>query len=352
MRRRLGMTRYDFLTYRLWDDSRPLQERLAYLSLPDRLRLEDRMNPLPDRRNMLSNKAVVSERLAAAGLPTPEVVALAGLHAPPATDDPVLQDLGALRALLESLPPGGVVCKPIFGHSGLGVMVFGETSAAGVRRLDGDMLSTEQLWQQLQAKGPYEAYDASLEGWLLQRRVPPHPSLAAVHGDTLGCVRLVTFRRRDGRIGLTTPPWKIPVGRSGVDNIGQGSFTAAVNLASGAVGPAILQSTMVTHFSHPDTGAPLDGIVIPHWEEAKRVVVRAMDLFPTLKSLGFDVGIGPDGPTIVEVNVFWGPQFMQSPQGRGLVQGEFLEFLEEIGAEDVIRREARGLPPLRQGQQL
>jgi hypothetical protein len=105
----------------------------------------------------------------------------------------------------------------------------------------------------------------------------------------------------------------------------------------------VLQETMVVHRTHPDTGASLEGIVLPHWEAAKDVVIRAMALYPTLHSLGFDVGIAQDGPTIVEINPFWGPQFMQSPQGRGLVQGEFLEFLEELGAEDVIRREVRGL---------
>jgi hypothetical protein len=143
------------------------------------------------------------------------------------------------------------------------------------------------------------------------------------------------------------PLWKIPVGRSGVDNLGRGSFTAPVDLESGAVGLAILQETMLPQLRHPDTGASLSGITLHHWPEVKRVVIAAMDLFPTLQSLGFDVGIGRDEPTIVEVNAFWGPQFMQSPQGRGLVQGEFLEFLEEMGAEDVIRRAQRDLPPLR-----
>lgn len=347
MRRRLGITRYDFLTYRLWDESRPLQERLAYMSLPDRLRLEDRINPLPDRRTLMSNKAEMSERLADAGLPTPEVLAVAGLRAPPSTRHRVLKDQGELVELLRELPPGGVVCKPIFGHSGHGVMVFGATSAEGAQRLDGTWMSVEVLWQHLMSRGPDEAYNAALEGWIVQRRVPPHPDLAAIHGDTLGCVRVVTFRRRDGRIGLTTPPWKIPVGRSGVDNIGHGSFTAPVDLDTGAVGAAVLQETMLPQLRHPDTGVSLSGITLPHWSQAKEVVTAAMALYPTLHSLGFDVGIGRDGPTIVEINTYWGPQFMQSPQGRGLVQGEFLEFLEEIGAEDVIRREQRGLPPLR-----
>jgi hypothetical protein len=222
-------------------------------------------------------------------------------------------------------------------------MVFGETSAEGVRGLDGRWVPLDALWSQMQVAGPYKAHDDTLEGWIVQRRVPPHAALAAVHGDTLGCARLVTFRRRDGRISLTAPLWKIPVGRSGVDNLGRGSFTAPVDLVTGAVGTVVLQGTMVVQRTHPDTGASLDGIVLPHWEAVKNVVIRAMDLFPTLHSLGFDVGIAQDGPTIVEINPFWGPQFMQSPQGHGLVQGEFLEFLEELGAEDVIRREARGL---------
>ena len=345
MRRRLGVTRYDFLTYRLWDEGRPLQERLAYMSLPDRLLLEDHINPLPDRRTLLANKAVVSERLADAGLPTPEVLALAGLRAPAVTRHRVLSDRGDLIALLRTLPPGGVVVKPLFGHSGQGVMVFGGASAEGVQRLDGSWMSVESLWRHITARGPFEAYDPTLEGWIVQRRVPPHPALAAIHGDTLGCVRMVTFRRRDGRIGLVTPPWKIPVGRSGVDNIGRGSFTAPVDLDTGSVGAAVLQETMLPQLRNPDTGASLATITLPHWAETRRVVTEAMALFPTLHSLGFDVGIGSEGPTIVEVNAFWGPQFMQSPQGRGLVQGEFLAFLEEVGAESVIRRAQRGLPP-------
>jgi hypothetical protein len=100
---------------------------------------------------------------------------------------------------------------------------------------------------------------------------------------------------------------------------------------------------MVRHDHHPLTGARLTGIVLPEWPRVLQLARDAMALFPVLRSLGFDIGLTREGPRIVEVNPYWGIQMMQAPHGRGIVRGEFLRFLEELGAEDVIRREARGL---------
>jgi hypothetical protein len=151
------------------------------------------------------------------------------------------------------------------------------------------------------------------------------------------------MRFADGTIDFLDPTWKIPVGDAGVDNLNFGSLTAAIDLASGRVGRPVDQATMVRHDHHPLTGERLTGLVLPEWPRVLEVALAAMGCFPPLRSLGFDIGITPAGPRIVEVNPYWGINMMQAPQGRGVLRGRFLEFLRELDVGELLRFDARGI---------
>jgi hypothetical protein len=142
-------------------------------------------------------------------------------------------------------------------------------------------------------------------------------------------------------VTVINPTWKIPVGTSGVDNNSFGSLLGPVDPATGRIALPLVRSTMLDHRHHPTTGVELPGIGLPDWRAANILVDRAMRAVPECRSIGFDVGLTNSGPRIIEANVYWGVWMMQTHAGSGLIQGEFLRFLEELGAEDVIRRRAR-----------
>jgi len=342
-RRLLGARRGDFSTLWLWDRSLPLAERLRFLCDGDRLAIEGLLTPKAERQ-VLRDKARVAEILDARGVATPRVLATTRWEGAPTTAHRALRSIEDLADLLATAPPHGLVCKPNFGMAGHDVQVFVRAERGGVIHRDGTRWPVNRLWQVLGQRGRDATKVGEPIAWKLEARVPPHPDLEALHGATLSCLRVVTFRRADGRICTLPPTWKIPVGSSGVDNLGAGSLTAAVSPDTGAVGIPLHQPTMVWHATHPDTGRSLEGLTLSMAAAAVALACRAAECFPALHSLGCDVGLGIDGPTIVEVNPYWGSWFMQAPHRRGLIQGEFLAFLEEIGAGRHLRKPTRGLP--------
>ncbi len=344
-RRLLGARRGDFLTLWLWDRSLPMAERLRFLCDDDRLALEHLFSPKAERR-AVRDKARVSEILEQAGIATPPTLAVIRPSGDPVTHHRVLARPEDLEDALGTPLPHGLVCKPNFGIAGHDVQVFVSADRNGLVHRDGTSWSLERLWNLCGQHGQDATYAGEPIAWKLEHRIPPAPMLDRIHGPTLGCLRIVTFRRADGRLQTTPLTWKIPSGSTGIDNVSTGSFTAAVDPSTGLVGTPLDQATMTWHTHHPDSGHSLTGLRLPMAAAAVALALRAAECFPALGSLGFDVGLGSDGPTIVEVNPYWGAWFMQAPHRRGLIQGAFLEFLEEIGAKPHLRLANRGLQPM------
>jgi hypothetical protein len=327
----------EFLGYGLWDTSRPARDRFATLSDRDRAVLEPLMNPAEACR-YVCDKAWTAHRLEHAGVATAPTLALASLD--PGTEPltgayPMVRGYAAVAALLSSIEAPGAVLKPVDGAAGRGVVVFRDVARGGPVHLDGTVWSWDRVERHLSAESI----------WKIERRLETHPRLAAIAGETLGTARLTTFRTRDGTIHLTPSTWKIPIGNSGVDHFahGTGQLAAPIDRAKGTIGWARSwrHPHVVEH--HPVTGVRFVGAEMPFWSEAVDLVSRAAACLPDLASLGFDVAITAEGPVIVDVNDHWGPRMMQQAWQRGLVQGDFLAFLEELGAEEVINRTARGI---------
>ena len=72
---------------------------------------------------------------------------------------------------------------------------------------------------------------------------------------------------------------------------------------------------MVSCERHPDTGTLIEGFQLPHWESAKRLVLRAHEALERIAVVGWDVAILEDGPVIVEGNDSPGASSSQMPSG-------------------------------------
>lgn len=69
----------------------------------------------------------------------------------------------------------------------------------------------------------------------------------------------------------------------------------------------------LTH--HPDTGADLTNVLVPHWRDALDLVKRAHRQVPEFAHfpfLGWDVAITHDGPVLIETNVGWDSTYLQA----------------------------------------
>lgn len=149
------------------------------------------------------------------------------------------------------------------------------------------------LWEALREKS-----------YVFQQTVEQHSALTAVAPDTLNTMRITTLRRGSAEPKVVGA-W-IRFGRHGgiVDNASAGGLFNGVELASGRLsGPSMTKfeqgGQLYTH--HPDTGHSLVGFEVPCFEAAldmARAAARHID-YPVV---GWDVGVTPDGPVLIEGN--------------------------------------------------
>jgi hypothetical protein len=84
-----------------------------------------------------------------------------------------------------------------------------------------------------------------------------------------------------------------------------GGIGALVDVASGTLGKAsnLGSDARLGWFSaHPDSGAKIEGRVLPFWEETKGRAVAAHRHFSDRVVVGWDIAILEDGPIFIEGN--------------------------------------------------
>ena len=143
--------------------------------------------------------------------------------------------------------------------------------------------------------------------YIVQPRVANHADVADVNNGALATVRIVTCRNEAGGFEATDAAFRMAIGKnSTVDNFHAGGIAAAVDMQTGRLGPASnmgLKPGVGWRTDHPDTGAPIEGRILPLWPEVIDLALRAHEAFPDRVVVGWDIGILADGPAVVEGNI-------------------------------------------------
>ena len=182
---------------------------------------------------------------------------------------------------------------------------------------------------------PAAAFAARLDagsGYLLQTVLAPHPDL---HGivDTVSTVRLVVILE-GGRPQILHTIWKLPAGGNVADNFWRpGNILADVEPATGVVRRAMRGFGPATEEldKHPDSGRPITGVVLPHWQEVKSLCLECAPIFVGLRYQSWDIALTPEGPVVVEVNTGSAFNLPQLATGRGMLTDRFRAFLRDCG---------------------
>lgn len=137
-----------------------------------------------------------------------------------------------------------------------------------------------------------------------------HGAIHEITRGGLSTFRITCVHRSGGRSPeIIVPVFRIAVGDCPVDNFTKGNLGAPIDLATGRVGRTtrIGKAGLREHVPiHPDSGLPVEGLVIPGWHDVLDLVIEAHRLFADVPSLGWDVALTPEGPVLVEANVMWG----------------------------------------------
>ena len=166
----------------------------------------------------------------------------------------------------------------------------------------------------------YESFDAfyadmqAQDAWLLETALEQHPDNAAVYPNAMNCLRLITLiDSQTGEPHVIFATQKFGLNGRVVDNYG---FGCRVDLETGVIrwpGVSGDATLAVTYETHPQTGAPILGHKVPMFFEACDTVKKAAMVVPQLRYIGWDVGITPDGPAIIEGNNYCAHDFWQLP---------------------------------------
>lgn len=224
------------------------------------------------------------------------------------------------------LPEQDLFVKPNHGKGGRGAARWHYRPTGRYEADDGTTLSERELVEHLR-RLPFR------EGLIVQPRRVNHPDLAALNNGALATVRIVTCRNEQGRFEVTNAVLRMAQGRNHVvDNFHAGGLAASVDLESGVLGQATdmgMRPDVGWRDTHPDSGARIMGRTLPFWPETLDLVTRAHAAFSDRVIIGWDVGLMPDGPEIVEGNGAPDLDILQrtgrEPLGNARV-GEILDF--------------------------
>ncbi len=245
-----------------------------------------------------------------------------------------------------ALPKQDLFVKPNHGKGGRGAERWHYRPTGRYEADDGTILSEIELMERLR-RLPFT------EGLIVQPRRVNHPDLAALGNGALATVRIVTCRNEHGEFEVTNAVLRMAQGRNHVvDNFHAGGLAASVDLESGALGRATdmgLRPNVGWRDTHPDSGAQIVGRTLPFWPEALALATRAHAAFSDRILIGWDVGLMPDGPELVEGNGAPDLDILQrthrQPLGNARL-GELLAFhLRRLELEGAARPVARAGSP-------
>ena len=197
------------------------------------------------------------------------------------------------------LPDIDLFIKPTTGRGGRGAERWDSIGSSKFSGPDGEQLSGDQLLARL-------VEQSSERPLIVQPRMRPHPDLASITAGALPTTRILTCLDTVGEPEVIAAMIRTSFGTNKtVDNLHAGGIGALVDVASGKLSKAsnLGSDARLGWFSkHPDTNEPIEGRIVPFWEEAKAAAVNAHRCFNDRTVIGWDIAILEDGPIFIEGN--------------------------------------------------
>jgi alpha-L-glutamate ligase-like protein len=203
-----------------------------------------------------------------------------------------LRDLPALLAQRWDF-----VVKPARGSQGDGIIVVTGRTRSLFRTADGSFLDEEGLVFHVSniLSGIY-SLGGQTDKALIEYRVIFDPVFEAITHRGVPDVRIIVFLGVPV-MAMVRLPTRISGGKA---NLHQGALGAGIDLASGRTLSAVWDTSIVEE--HPDTGNPVAGVTIPHWDALLELGARSYEM-TGLGYQGIDIVLDRDkGPLILELN--------------------------------------------------
>lgn len=222
-----------------------------------------------------------------------------------------------LQQLMQTKDLNAVVLKPTLGAWG-----------AGIQFVYRNTLRSSQNFQ-INLKGDY----------IIEEIIRQHHTMEKINPHSVNSIRIISFLCTDGQVELIGAMLRTSSTKFPLDNFTIGGIVIGIDIKTGRLKkegfvnflyrcqPQYYENTTNYNpvlknlaamkkngllkpgrilFKHPVTNTKFYNFQIPFWDELKKVTVKAQKTFHHIKSIGWDIAITPNGPTIIEGNPSWG----------------------------------------------
>ena len=185
--------------------------------------------------------------------------------------------------------------KPLDGGSGKGILKV--ESRFGKLLVNGIVSDEDRLCKQL----------ASLNGYLVERRLPQSGFSNRIYPDALNTLRIMTMiDPQSGNPFIPVALHRFGTTKSGhADNWSRGGLSVWIDIASGTLGKGVqypFDGKLKFLSEHPDTKIEFEGYQIQNWKEVVSEVLKAASFVPFLPYVGWDVVLTGDQVLFQEAN--------------------------------------------------
>jgi len=277
-------------------------------------------------RSYFAHKLTFRAILLHAGVKQPETVALATrgnvLLYPFSGEERYLDEEGFERFLLDD--GGRFIVKPEAGSRGESVFLLDAGAGALMR-------------QRGRTREPYRMSDMPHVA-VVERMIQQGPFWSELCPDSANSIRVLTgWAPGDPRPIILRAVQRMGTAQTvPTDNWSGGGICAVVDLASGRLGPGRVNPLKSTYpnrpfDAHPDTGARIEGAMLPHWDRIQDTVMRACLSSPLHRYVGWDVLVDDTGePVVLEGNANSDVDLLQVHGGL-LTDPEVRRFYQRCG---------------------
>jgi alpha-L-glutamate ligase-like protein len=190
------------------------------------------------------------------------------------------------------------VLKPAHGSQGDGIIVVVSRRGNRYRTSSGRLIEWEELEHHLtNALSGQFSLGGLPDHVMVEYRVRFDPVFEHVSFEGVPDLRIIVYKGYPVMSMVRLPTRQ----SDGKANLHQGAVGAGICIARGETLPAVGAGNRIVD-EHPDTGARISGIEIPHWESILLMAARCYEL-TGLGYLGADVVLDAErGPLLLELN--------------------------------------------------
>jgi hypothetical protein len=189
-----------------------------------------------------------------------------------------------------------LILKPIDGASGDGIV-----------RLE--FINNAILWNGIEIdRHSFATRIYQLHNYLISKFIIQADYASTFYSRTVNTIRILTMINPDtNQAFIAAVAHRIGTSQSfPVDNCAAGGLTANIDIETGRMGKGVstkINSDSLTwHTHHPDTKSPIEGEIIPGWQQLKKDVLDMSNNLSFIPYIGWDIVITNTGFTVIEGN--------------------------------------------------